>query len=495
MNYKNKLFFQSDSADPVVVASNVITPDINAVFGTWGTISGTVKDTDTSGVLSGIQVSVCDTNGAVLAGIPTVVTDVNGKYIVGLVPPGSYKVKFTGANYMDQTSDWTVTPTDGNDTLAPTALLTRAQITGRVTNLVGAGIGGVTIYLYNAGNTNFYPGSTYSTTQSDGTYKIGGLTTGQCRVRFDTSNIYITQFYNNKTTLPSADIVTISTGSTSSNINATLTATSSVVTVNTFTIPSPSSSLTVTAITVTASATNGVSGYCLTETNNGSSCTPWSATAPTSYTFATGGSKTLYAFAKDGANNVSAGRNAPVNIVLPPVTLTTTLDGSGSGSVNALSGITATCASPSTSCPFNNVTYGTPITLSATESLGSSFGGWSACDVTSGTNNTTCSITMNGDKTVSATFNVLPYLKNETSGIFYGTLQSALDTAQADQALRALAMQMLDDTGINFNTGNTVYFHGGYNALTDSSPSGFTAVSGPVKISSGSLVVDRLVIK
>ena len=58
----------------------------------------------------------------------------------------------------------------------------------------------------------------------------------------------------------------------------------------------------------------GVNGYLLTESSTTPSATAsgWSATAPGSYTFATAGSKTLYAWARDAAGNVSASRNAAV---------------------------------------------------------------------------------------------------------------------------------------------------------------------------------------
>jgi hypothetical protein len=46
----------------------------------------------------------------------------------------------------------------------------------------------------------------------------------------------------------------------------------------------------------------------------------WLASAPTSYTFATAGAKTLYAWAKDAAGNVSASRSASVTITLADVT-------------------------------------------------------------------------------------------------------------------------------------------------------------------------------
>jgi Domain of unknown function (DUF4082) len=62
----------------------------------------------------------------------------------------------------------------------------------------------------------------------------------------------------------------------------------------------------------------GVSGYRVTQSAAPPSASGggWSATAPTSYTFASEGTKTLYAWAKDTAGNVSASRSASVVITL-----------------------------------------------------------------------------------------------------------------------------------------------------------------------------------
>ena len=53
---------------------------------------------------------------------------------------------------------------------------------------------------------------------------------------------------------------------------------------------------------------------------NDSGChtaTGWSGTAPTSYTFTAPGAKTLYTWAKDAAENVSAGVSAAVTVTGP----------------------------------------------------------------------------------------------------------------------------------------------------------------------------------
>jgi hypothetical protein len=96
-------------------------------------------------------------------------------------------------------------------------------------------------------------------------------------------------------------------------------------TVTAFTIPSIASALTISITTFTVTDNIGVTGYLVNELATAPSPTAsgWLVTAPISYTFATAGSKTLYAWAKDAAGNVSASRSASVTITLPDTTAPT----------------------------------------------------------------------------------------------------------------------------------------------------------------------------
>ena len=101
-------------------------------------------------------------------------------------------------------------------------------------------------------------------------------------------------------------------------------------TINTFTVPATSTSLTVSGISVAATDDTAVTGYLLTEypTAPSSSTSGWSSSAPTSYTFLSIGSKTLYAWAKDAAGNVSApGTGQTVTISAPTYNVKGTLTG------------------------------------------------------------------------------------------------------------------------------------------------------------------------
>ncbi|MEF3692164.1 MAG: hypothetical protein V3574_03890 [Candidatus Moraniibacteriota bacterium] len=93
-------------------------------------------------------------------------------------------------------------------------------------------------------------------------------------------------------------------------------------TVTNFQIPSAASSLTVSITNFTASDNVGVTGYKLTEssTKPNAGDPGWNGTPQSTYTFSTEGTKTLYAWAKDAAGNVSNSLNDSVVITLPDTT-------------------------------------------------------------------------------------------------------------------------------------------------------------------------------
>jgi hypothetical protein len=84
-------------------------------------------------------------------------------------------------------------------------------------------------------------------------------------------------------------------------------------TITAFVIPATTSSLTVPITTFTATDAVGVTGYCVTETNDSGTCS-WSGSAPVQHVFGTAGAKTLYAFAKDFAGNISTSASDGVTI-------------------------------------------------------------------------------------------------------------------------------------------------------------------------------------
>jgi hypothetical protein len=83
-----------------------------------------------------------------------------------------------------------------------------------------------------------------------------------------------------------------------------------------FVVPSGYSSLEVPINTFTVTSTKPITGYLVTETSSSPSLsdTSWSSTQPSSYRFASAGSKILYAWAKDQDNNLSASRSSSVQV-------------------------------------------------------------------------------------------------------------------------------------------------------------------------------------
>jgi hypothetical protein len=79
---------------------------------------------------------------------------------------------------------------------------------------------------------------------------------------------------------------------------------------------------------------------------------------------------------------------------------TITFAGLGTGTVTG-SGVS--CTSP-TACSYQFMA-GTTLTLTASATGSSVFGGWNNCNSTSGANNEICSVTLESDVNLTATFN------------------------------------------------------------------------------------------
>lgn len=188
---------------------------------------------------------------------------------------------------------------------------------------------------------------------------------------------------------------------------------------------------------------------------------------------------------------VQGGQSAECSATMnsSPHTLAVGLDGSGFGTVNSLSpdGLGLNCSSDCTAM----VAHGTPVSLVATESGGSSFTGWSACDSAAGH---TCSLSMNGDRNPVVTFTLQQNLRIGSK--IFGTLQSALDDVANNQIILARNI-LLPNTGTSiFSRGGArAYLKGGYDSSFTVPNSGYSSFSGTLIIRSGTLAVERLKIR
>ncbi len=206
--------------------------------GTQGTISGTV--TDSSGKpLAGIYVSAYPSNNGSSWGSAT--TDEYGNYTIDSLDPASYNVSFqcgwwadSSCNYVtqfynnkpDSSSADAVSVTAGNTTSGINAAMqTGGSITGTVTDQSDHPLNGLEVSVYK------YYGSSWSVlpepatlTDSNGNYSIGSLPSGYYKVEFSTgtpgADLYLGQFYHNKTDVNAGDLVPVTQGSPTTGINA-----------------------------------------------------------------------------------------------------------------------------------------------------------------------------------------------------------------------------------------------------------------------------------
>ena len=260
--------------------------------------------------------------------------------------------------------------------------------------------------------------------------------------------------------------------------------------VTSFKILATPNSLTVAVSPFIATDNAGVTGYLVTNSSTlpDVNAAGWSASAPTSYTFPVAGVVTAYAWVKDAANNVSASVSATSSLAFT-APLTLAVGGSGEGTVNDGNGLTC---STGPSCPAQNFAAGTIVTLMPTASQNSVFAGWSgACTNVSGS----CTVTMDGAKTVGATFSVNPvaWIPPSTSSTsYFGLLSDSYNAAGNGVTIKARVTTFSES--LNLNRGVGVALEGGYNAGYLSNVDSYTTLDGTITIQSGSLTVAGLVI-
>ncbi|SJZ88046.1 The GLUG motif-containing protein [Trichlorobacter thiogenes] len=166
-----------------------------------------------------------------------------------------------------------------------------------------------------------------------------------------------------------------------------------------------------------------------------------------------------------------------------------TLGISGSGTVNSSNGSglgyacnTATCSA----VPFGS---GDTVTLTATGS-NSSFSSWSG-DYVSISN--PGSITMSANKAVTATFSAgAATVKIDGDNTPYYSINSALAAPTQDATIKATATGFTEN--VTMQNSHTLTLKGGYSDSNFSSQTGYSTINGSLTISSGTLVVDKVVV-
>jgi hypothetical protein len=494
--YVNQWYNNKDSihtANAVTVTADATTSGINAVLVLGGTVSGRVTNSSGSGI-AGIGVHAFDSSGNYVRSGDS---QPDGNYTIVGLPAGNCKILFDGSDsgyaiqwYNNKTTIDAangVPVTAGAVTSGINAVLAQGgTITGRVTNSSGTGLANVWVDAYDAAGI-FVNGRN---TQSDGNYTIKGLPAGSYKIQFYGGSAgYLTEWYNNKATIGAANAVSVTAGVTTSGINAVLVQGGGI----TGRVTNPSGAG-IAGVWVEAYNTSGAyvnGGY--TQSDGNYAIADLAAGSYKIQFF--GGNlgylaqwysnKTSFDDADAvpvATGSVTSGINALMQPASPPV-LNLSFAGTGSGTVTSNPAGIATNTAVS-----HEFDFGTVVTLNAAAEQYSLFAGWTgAC---SGTGN--CVVTMDGGKTVTATFNRNTAQQARINPTYYASIMGAYLAASSGNTIQIWGVDFSES--FIFNQNKAVTLEGGYNGgYTDQS--GYTTLIGPLTISQGGLTVDRLVVK
>ena len=223
--YNDKASF--DTAEQVTVTIGQTTSGIDAQLALGGIILGRVTNESGNGIANvSVQVYSFDS----MSYVGSVGTDADGNYSIGGLTSGNYKVYFyppTDSNYVQQwfsikDSSETADPLNvivGQTTSGINAqLVLGGTISGRVTDESGVGISDINVGIH------LNSSSLWSSTDANGYYTVRCIPAGNCTVIFSPSYSakYIEEWYNDKNSQETADILNVTSGQAINNIDAQL---------------------------------------------------------------------------------------------------------------------------------------------------------------------------------------------------------------------------------------------------------------------------------
>lgn len=220
-----------EDADHISVTAGSTISGINAAMHQGGRITGTVTNATTHAAIENLRVCAYSQEYEQSCGT----TDAGGHYTINGLKGGSYTVGFFPAfrvNYLTQYYNGkaesgeadTVTVTSGSTTSGIDAAMQEGgKVTGTVTDtLTHEPIGGVEVCPNQTAPPYHYYECGY--TDPSGEYTIAPLYTGTLKIHFYSpyESDYADQYYNGKATEAQADVISVTQGSTVSNVNAQL---------------------------------------------------------------------------------------------------------------------------------------------------------------------------------------------------------------------------------------------------------------------------------
>ena len=223
--YNDKSTFET--ADPVIVTLNQTTPGIDAQLAQGGIINGAVTGT-TGTPLESIRIEARISSNVVSG---SAYTDSSGQYSLQGLPAGTYKIYFYN-NGQDYFNEWynNKTTFETADPLNVTAgqtipnidaqLVQGGRISGTVTDSSGNPIFNAAVDIYDMNNNSIVGVGT----NSSGYYLTTTLPAGNYKIRFTPpyGSVYISEWYNDKTSFADADAIPVTAGQTTPGVDAQL---------------------------------------------------------------------------------------------------------------------------------------------------------------------------------------------------------------------------------------------------------------------------------
>ncbi|MCA9443058.1 MAG: carboxypeptidase regulatory-like domain-containing protein, partial [Candidatus Omnitrophica bacterium] len=227
--YYPSVLFQAD-ATPFSVSAGMVTTPIDISVPLGGTITGTITESGTSMPIASVDLDVYDSLGNRLP--ITAKSDAVGFYRLGGLPVGDYTVRadpidslglvtefYNGTPFPDQATF--VSVTTGMET---TNIDFTLDAGGYIEGLVlaqsgGTPLPGIDLDLFS--DTGTFISAVDAVSSSTGYYRLGPIAPGNWVVQADSTPAqgYVDQYFNLKTTFPSADLISVSANATTSNID------------------------------------------------------------------------------------------------------------------------------------------------------------------------------------------------------------------------------------------------------------------------------------
>ena len=231
-----------ETATDIAVGAGETVSGKNAQLAAGSQISGTVTDISGAGAQSVLVTAYQRAPGAFnWSTVDNVTANASGGYELDGLRAGTYRIGFSdyAGTYAPEYFDDVETVESATDIVVAAGatvagmdaqLADSSHITGTLTTADGAGVSNVSVSVYRKQpGTNYWFGFANTSTDSSGGYDLDGLRAGTYRIGFSTwSGGYLSEFWDNASTLETAADIAVGAGETVSGRNAQLATASNV---------------------------------------------------------------------------------------------------------------------------------------------------------------------------------------------------------------------------------------------------------------------------